>query len=100
MFIKLIEVIVVSLFLLTKGGAWIAFAIMTQSLPGELNASLLTQTTPLLNTLLTFPFSLAFLFFFAGFYQMAIWAQGKHRKYKKEFKDYPRVRKAIVPFLI
>jgi len=56
-------------------GAWFAFSLMTQSLP-------------------------ALLFCGAGFYQMAIWAQGKHKNYKKEFKDYPRGRKAILPFLI
>lgn len=42
----------------------------------------------------------ALLFCSAGFYQMALWALGKHRNYKKEFKDYPRGRKAIVPFLL
>ena len=56
-------------------GAWLGFAIMTQSLP-------------------------ALLFMVAGFYQMAVWGIGKHRRYLKEFKDYPRSRKAIVPFLI
>jgi len=55
-------------------GAWISFTIMTQCLPVG-------------------------LFTFAGAYQMAIWAMGKHRNYKKEFKDYPR-RKAIIPFLL
>lgn len=42
----------------------------------------------------------AAIFTVAGFYQMAIWALGKHRNYKKEFPDYPRRRKAIVPFLL
>eukprot|EP00118_Oscarella_pearsei_P028552 m.2465 g.2465 ORF g.2465 m.2465 type:complete len:313 (+) comp8668_c0_seq1:45-983(+) len=42
----------------------------------------------------------AALFTFAGFAQMASWALGKHRNYKKEFPDYPRHRKAIVPFLL
>ncbi len=55
-------------------GSWIAFSVMSQSLP-------------------------ALLFTAAGFYQMTMWALGKHRNYKKEFKDYPR-RKAIVPFII
>ncbi|XP_071508055.1 very-long-chain enoyl-CoA reductase-like [Diadema antillarum] len=55
--------------------AWIAFAIMTQCLP-------------------------VLLFCLAGFGQMAIWAGGKHRNYKKEFKDYPRSRKTIIPFLL
>ena len=55
-----------------------------------------------------FLFSFFFLFFFhaaglfalAGFYQMAVWALGKHRAYKKDFSDYPKGRKAIVPFLL
>merc|ERR1711862_1022227 len=55
-------------------GAWISFSIMTSCLPVG-------------------------LFTLAGAYQMIIWAQGKHRNYKKEFKDYPR-RKAIFPFLL
>jgi very-long-chain enoyl-CoA reductase len=42
----------------------------------------------------------AVLFTVCGFYQMAVWALGKHRNYKKEFKDYPRSRTSIVPFLI
>ncbi|XP_003385897.1 PREDICTED: very-long-chain enoyl-CoA reductase-like [Amphimedon queenslandica] len=57
-----------------EGGAWIAFTFMTQCLP-------------------------AFFFFLAGFYQMTVWAMNKHRAYRKEFKDYPRNRKSIVPFL-
>ncbi|XP_065904205.1 very-long-chain enoyl-CoA reductase-like [Dysidea avara] len=56
-------------------GAWLAFAIMTQCLP-------------------------VVFFMLAGFYQMAVWAKGKHRNYKKEFSDYPKGRKAIVPFLL
>ncbi|XP_041475398.1 very-long-chain enoyl-CoA reductase-like [Lytechinus variegatus] len=55
--------------------AWISFAIMTQCLP-------------------------VLLFCLAGFGQMAIWAGGKHRNYKKEFKEYPRGRKTILPFLL
>lgn len=42
----------------------------------------------------------AALFTTCGFYQMAVWALGKHRNYRKEFKDYPRSRKSIVPFLL
>lgn len=42
----------------------------------------------------------AFLFAFAGFYQMAIWALGKHKNYRKEFKDYPKGRKAIIPYVL
>jgi len=55
-------------------GAWISFSVMTSCLPVG-------------------------LFTLAGAYQMIIWAQGKHRNYKKDFKDYPR-RKAIIPFLL
>lgn len=55
--------------------AWASFTIMTQCLP-------------------------AGLFTLAGFYQMAVWALGKHRNYKREFSGYPKGRKAIVPFLL
>ncbi|KAI6186157.1 Very-long-chain enoyl-CoA reductase [Aphelenchoides besseyi] len=55
-------------------GSWIAFSVFTQSLP-------------------------ALLFTTAGFIQMKIWAAGKHRNYKKEFPDYPKDRKPIVPFV-
>jgi len=34
-----------------------------------------------------------------AFLQMAQWAGQKHRKYKKEFSDYPQGRWAIVPYL-
>lgn len=45
------------------------------------------------------PFSYAFTL--VGFYQMAEWAQGKHRGYKKTYgKEYIELnRKAIVPFV-
>ncbi|XP_070503438.1 probable very-long-chain enoyl-CoA reductase art-1 [Chironomus tepperi] len=55
--------------------AWLSFSILTQCLP-------------------------AFLFALAGVYQMAVWALGKHRNYKKEFKEYPKNRKAIIPFIL
>ncbi|GFQ93866.1 probable very-long-chain enoyl-CoA reductase art-1 [Trichonephila clavata] len=55
--------------------AWISFSVMTNCLP-------------------------AGLFTLAGFYQMAVWAQGKHRNYKKEFSNYPKGRKAIIPFIL
>lgn len=58
-----------------EAGAWLGFSVMTQCLP-------------------------ALLFTTAGFAQMAIWALGKHRNYRREFKDYPRGRKSIVPFII
>ncbi|CAH1153635.1 unnamed protein product [Phaedon cochleariae] len=56
-------------------GAWIGFSLLTSCIP-------------------------AALFTFAGFYQMAVWALGKHRNYKKEFPDYPKQRKAIIPFIL
>ena len=34
-----------------------------------------------------------------GALQMSQWALKKHRRYRKEFKDYPRERKALVPFV-
>lgn len=56
-------------------GAWVSFSVMTQCLP-------------------------AYLFAFAGFYQMAVWALGKHKNYRNEFKNYPKNRKAIIPFVL
>ncbi|KAJ1523826.1 hypothetical protein ONE63_010384 [Megalurothrips usitatus] len=56
-------------------GSWLGFTIMTSCLP-------------------------AGLFTLAGFYQMAIWALGKHKAYKKEFPNYPKGRKAILPFVL
>ncbi|KAL5017443.1 hypothetical protein ScPMuIL_007032 [Solemya velum] len=55
--------------------AWVGFTIMTQCLPAGLFTS-------------------------AGFFQMTIWALGKHKNYRHEFKDYPRGRKSIIPFII
>jgi very-long-chain enoyl-CoA reductase len=56
-------------------GSWIGFTLLTSCVP-------------------------AALFTFAGFYQMAVWALGKHKNYKKEFSDYPKQRKAIIPFIL
>ncbi|KAL4237174.1 hypothetical protein ACF0H5_005554 [Mactra antiquata] len=55
--------------------AWVGFSVMTQCLP-------------------------AALFTICGFYQMTVWAIGKHKNYRKEFPNYPKGRKSIVPFLI
>lgn len=55
--------------------SWAFFTVMTQCLPAGLFAA-------------------------AGLYQMSVWAIGKHRNYKKEFSDYPRNRKAILPFIL
>merc|ERR1719329_566529 len=40
------------------------------------------------------------LFLVVSFVQMLLWALKKHKQYKKEFPDYPRRRKAMIPFLI
>ena len=42
----------------------------------------------------------SYLFLLFSFYQMAVWALKKHKRYKEEFKDYPKGRKAIVPFVL
>lgn len=54
--------------------AWVAFSFMTQSIA-------------------------AFLFALVGGGQMLIWAQQKHRRYRKEFRDYPKGRKILIPFI-
>ncbi|KAJ2005347.1 3-oxo-5a-steroid 4- dehydrogenase [Coemansia thaxteri] len=54
--------------------AWLAVAAMTRSLA-------------------------AVLFLAVSSGQMYVWAIKKHRQYKREFADYPRSRKAMVPFL-
>ncbi|MGH0175372.1 UNVERIFIED_CONTAM: hypothetical protein FKN15_008849, partial [Acipenser sinensis] len=56
-------------------GSWVGFTLMTQCLP------------------------VAF-FTLVGFIQMMIWAKGKHRSYLKEFRDYPRLRSPILPFML
>ncbi|XP_026684036.1 very-long-chain enoyl-CoA reductase [Diaphorina citri] len=56
-------------------GSWLSFSLLTSCFPALLFAS-------------------------AGMYQMTVWALGKHKNYKKEFPDYPKQRKAIVPFVI
>lgn len=56
-------------------GSWICFTLMVQSIP-------------------------ALLFTLAGGYQMTLWAMGKHSNYRKEFENYPRGRKSIIPFVV
>jgi very-long-chain enoyl-CoA reductase len=41
-----------------------------------------------------------YIFLVASFAQMLIWALKKHKRYRTEFADYPRGRKAMVPFII
>ncbi|RUS20383.1 3-oxo-5-alpha-steroid 4-dehydrogenase-domain-containing protein [Endogone sp. FLAS-F59071] len=47
---------------------------------------------------LTFSFS-ALLFNVVATAQMYVWAVKKHKQYRKEFKSYPRMRKAMFPFI-
>ncbi|CAN8061697.1 unnamed protein product [Agarophyton chilense] len=60
--------------------SWLGFNIMTKTIPG-------------------------ILFMLAGAFQMLVWAQGKHRRYKKEFDGkgnrplYPPNRKILIPFI-
>lgn len=42
----------------------------------------------------------SYLFLIVSFGQMLQWALQKHRRYKKDFPDYPKNRKAMVPFVI
>uniref|UniRef100_A0A182QAW7 very-long-chain enoyl-CoA reductase n=1 Tax=Anopheles farauti TaxID=69004 RepID=A0A182QAW7_9DIPT len=55
--------------------SWVGYTLMTSCIPAGLFAA-------------------------AGMYQMTVWALGKHRNYKQEFKDYPKNRKAILPFVL
>jgi very-long-chain enoyl-CoA reductase len=41
-----------------------------------------------------------YLFTVCGFLIMKNWATKKHRDYKKRFPDYPKERKAFIPFII
>uniref|UniRef100_A0AAY4D2G7 Trans-2,3-enoyl-CoA reductase-like 2a n=1 Tax=Denticeps clupeoides TaxID=299321 RepID=A0AAY4D2G7_9TELE len=56
-------------------GAWVSFSIMTQCVPVA-------------------------LFTFVAFVQMTIWARSKHMSYTREFKDYPKLRMPILPFVL
>ena len=76
--------------------SWASFSVMTQCLPGKSNR---LNVDDHISTL-AFLHLAAGIFTAVGFYQMAIWALGKHRNYKKEFPNYPKGRKAIVPFLL
>jgi len=58
-----------------EAGSWVCFTIMTSCFASGVFAAL-------------------------GLYQMSMWAIGKHNNYKREFSNYPRARKAIIPFLI
>lgn len=42
----------------------------------------------------------SYFFTLCSVYQMLDWARKKHRQYRKEFPEYPRNRKAMIPFII
>lgn len=42
----------------------------------------------------------AYFFLACSAYQMAVWAIKKHKRYRKEFPDYPKNRKAMFPFIL
>jgi hypothetical protein len=43
----------------------------------------------------------AAVFLVIGLFQMVIWADKKHKAYKKDFgKAYPAERKALIPFIL
>lgn len=42
----------------------------------------------------------AWIFTIVATLQMTQWALKKHNNYKKSFKDYPKMRKAIIPFVL
>jgi very-long-chain enoyl-CoA reductase len=72
----------------TKMFSYVSCPNYTYEVLSWLSFSVMTQLTP------------ALIFTAFGFYQMAVWAIGKHKLYKKEFPHYPRNRKAIIPFLL
>jgi len=55
--------------------AWLSFSFMTNSIA-------------------------ALLFAIVGAGQMYIWAVGKHKRYRKDFPDYPKSRKILIPFVL
>lgn len=72
--------------------SWVSFTILTQCLPGENLYKIERFNHSQIKIL-------AALFTLAGFLQMKIWADGKHRAYKKEFPNYPKSRLPIIPFI-
>ncbi|XP_078426634.1 trans-2,3-enoyl-CoA reductase-like isoform X2 [Cetorhinus maximus] len=56
-------------------GTWISFTIMTQTLPVAVFSLLVSL-------------------------QLIFWAQRKHCKYQKDFKNYPSYRTAMIPFML
>lgn len=44
--------------------------------------------------------SLPQFFWAVGGIQMYFWAIKKHRRYKKDFRNYPKGRTALIPFVV
>jgi hypothetical protein len=76
---------------------WVTVSIMTGSYAGALWIMLLILFEFITDTRAP---NAAWLFTVVGTVQMLLWAGKKHRAYKKEFgKEYPRGRKAMIPFI-
>jgi very-long-chain enoyl-CoA reductase len=73
---------------------WIVISILTGSWSGEFSFIKYPKDADM-------NFVLAWLFTAVSTVQMTLWALKKHKAYKKEFgKDYPRGRKALIPFVL
>jgi len=73
---------------------WAVVCVMTGSLAGNI------YRLESGNRTLTFCYP-AYLFTAVSTGQMVLWALKKHANYKKEFgKEYPRGRKAMIPFVL
>ena len=42
----------------------------------------------------------SWFFTVVGGVQMYFWAIKKHKRYKKDFKNYPKKRKSLIPFIL
>jgi len=76
---------------------------MTGSVGGSLFSFFdLIFVMPLPSQLLTlFSLLLAWIFTIVAGVTMAMWSIKKHKNYKKEFgKEYPRNRRAMIPFVL
>lgn len=69
--------------------AWTAICFLTTSWSGKKNHVVL----------ILYSRFIAFLFNIVATGQMYIWAVKKHKSYKKDFKEYPRNRSAMFPFI-
>ena len=70
-------------------------------LKSNISGKMCTNTAQLLiRAIILFISDSVLIFMTCGLIQMTIWAQQKHRRYKKEFSKYPRNRTSIIPFVI